>query len=121
MKIGMEPYNPSDLPQMLNGLRSCVKSYPLLEFKIQETGEHVIIGTGELYMDSVLHDLRQLYTDIEIKLSDPYVSFTETIIDTSSFKCFAETPNNKNRISMISEPLEHNIASDIENRKISLS
>ncbi|CAG9310997.1 unnamed protein product [Blepharisma stoltei] len=121
VKIAMEPYNPSDLPKMLQGLNFCSKSYPLLDFKVQETGEHVIAGTGELYLDSVLHDVRELYTDIEIKLSDPYVSFNETVIDSSSFKCFAETPNGKNRFSMIAEPLEAVIGSAIEKHKIHIN
>lgn len=28
-----------------------------------------------MYMDNIFKDLRQLYTDIEIKVSDPSVSF----------------------------------------------
>jgi translation elongation factor EF-G len=34
---------------------------------MEESGEHVVIGTGELYMDCALHDLRKLYADIEVK------------------------------------------------------
>jgi U5 small nuclear ribonucleoprotein component len=33
------------------------KSYPLLSTKVEESGEHVILGTGELYLDCVMHDL----------------------------------------------------------------
>ena len=118
VKIALEPLNPAELPKMLEGLRKCSKSYPLLETKVQETGEHVVFGTGELYLDNVLHDLRNLYTEIEIKLSDPYVALTETVIDTSSFKSFAQTPNGMNKISVIAEPLEAAIANDVEYRKI---
>ena len=31
----------------------------------------------------------------EIKVADPVVSFCETVVETSSIKCFAETPNKK--------------------------
>ena len=51
-------------------------------------------------------DLRELYADIEVKVADPVVSFCETVVETSSLKCFAETPNKKNKITMIAEPLE---------------
>ena len=78
---------------MLEGLRKVSKSYPLLVTKVEESGEHILIGTGELYMDCVLHDLRRMYSEIEIKVSDPSVSFCETIIDNSSIKCYADTPN----------------------------
>lgn len=40
------------------------KSYPLLATKVEESGERVIRGTGELYLDCVMHDLRKLYSDI---------------------------------------------------------
>lgn len=96
MKVACEPLNPSDLPKMLEGLRKINKSYPLTQTKVEESGEHIIIGTGELYMDTVFNELRTLFAEVEIKVSEPFVKFTETVIDTSSVKCFAETPNKKN-------------------------
>lgn len=95
---------------------------------MEESGEHVILGTGELYLDCVMHDLRKMYSEIDIKVSlpflhsnrlrfpkfsssctntnvlhsdfspqvaDPVVTFCETVVETSSLKCFAETPNKK--------------------------
>ena len=50
VKIAVEPVNPSELPKMLDGLRKVNKSYPLLSTKVEESGEHVILGTGELYL-----------------------------------------------------------------------
>jgi len=52
IKIAVEPVNPSELPKMLDGLRKVNKSYPLLNTKVEESGEHVILGTGELYLVS---------------------------------------------------------------------
>jgi U5 small nuclear ribonucleoprotein component len=114
MKIAVEPLNPSELPKMLEGLRKINKSYPLVTTKVEESGEHVILGTGELSLDCVMHDLRKLYAEIEIKVSDPVVPFRETVVETSSIKCFADTPNKKNRLTMISEPMEKGLAEDIE-------
>ena len=59
---------PSELPKMMDGLRKIVKSYPLLQMKVEESGEHVIFGTGELYLDSVMRDLREIYAEIEVKV-----------------------------------------------------
>ncbi|GAV09108.1 hypothetical protein RvY_18704-2 [Ramazzottius varieornatus] len=64
VKIACEPVNPSELPKMLDGLRKVNKSYPLLSTKVEESGEHVILGTGELYLDCVMHDLRKMYSEI---------------------------------------------------------
>jgi U5 small nuclear ribonucleoprotein component len=98
MKISVEPLNPSELPKMLEGLRKINKSYPLSKTKIEESGEHIILGTGEIYMDCILHDLRKLYSEIEIKVSDPVVCFSETVVETSSIKCYADSNNKKNRV-----------------------
>lgn len=114
VKVALEPLNPSELPKMLEGLRKISKTYPLSKTKVEESGEHIVIGTGELYMDSIFHDLRKQYAEIEIKVSEPFTSFCETVIDTSSVKCFAETPNKKNNIAMIAEPLDKGLAENID-------
>ncbi|XP_044152958.1 116 kDa U5 small nuclear ribonucleoprotein component [Bufo gargarizans] len=121
IKIAVEPVNPSELPKMLDGLRKVNKSYPSLTTKVEESGEHVILGTGELYLDCVMHDLRKMYSEIDIKVADPVVTFCETVVETSSLKCFAETPNKKNKITMIAEPLEKGLAEDIENEVVQIS
>ena len=95
LKVAIEPIAPSELPKMLSGLRSINKSYPLVSTKVEESGEHVLIGTGELYLDCVMHDLRKLFSEIEIKVSDPVVKFCETILETSALKCYADTPNKR--------------------------
>jgi U5 small nuclear ribonucleoprotein component len=50
---------------MLDGLRKVNKSYPLLNTKV----EHIILGTGELYLDCVMHDLRRMYSEIGLLLN----------------------------------------------------
>ncbi|KAH9929728.1 P-loop containing nucleoside triphosphate hydrolase protein [Fomitopsis serialis] len=114
------PIAPSELPKMLSGLRSINKSYPLVSTKVEESGEHVVIGTGELYLDCVMHDLRRLFSEIEIKVSDPVTKFCETVLETSALKCYADTPNKKNRITMIAEPLERGIAEDVETGRVNM-
>mmetsp|Transcript_13614 Transcript_13614/g.30033 ORF Transcript_13614/g.30033 Transcript_13614/m.30033 type:complete len:970 (+) Transcript_13614:155-3064(+) len=120
MKLAVEPMNPSELPKMVEALRKINKSYPLVTTKVEESGEHVILGTGELYMDCVMHDLRHLYSDIEVKVADPVVSFCETVVESSSLSCFAQTPNKQNRLTMLAEPLDSGLAADIEAGAITL-
>ncbi|KAF2460069.1 P-loop containing nucleoside triphosphate hydrolase protein [Lineolata rhizophorae] len=119
-KVAVEPINPSELPKMLDGLRKINKSYPLAITKVEESGEHVILGTGELYMDCVLHDLRRLYAEMELKVSDPVTRFCETVVETSALKCYALTPNKKNKLTMVAEPLDPGIAEDIEAGKVNI-
>ncbi|KAI8093304.1 P-loop containing nucleoside triphosphate hydrolase protein [Halteromyces radiatus] len=120
LKVAIEPMNPSELPKMLDGLRKINKSYPIVTTKVEESGEHIILGTGEMYLDCVLHDLRRMYAEVELKVADPVVRFCETVVETSALKCFAETPNKKNKLTFISEPLEKGLAEDIEMGKINL-
>ncbi|XP_021735556.1 110 kDa U5 small nuclear ribonucleoprotein component CLO-like [Chenopodium quinoa] len=120
VKTATEPLNPSELPKMVEGLRKISKSYPLAITKVEESGEHTILGTGELYLDSIMKDLRELYSEVEVKVADPVVSFCETVVESSSMKCFAETPNKKNKITMIAEPLERGLAEDIESGIVSI-
>ena len=119
-KVAVEPINPSELPKMLDGLRKINKSYPLITTKVEESGEHIVLGTGELYMDCVLHDLRRLYSEMELKVSDPVTRFCETVVETSAIMCYAITPNKKNKITMVAEPLDDGIAGDIESGKVNI-
>lgn len=121
VKLAVEPLNPAELPKMLEGLRQISKSYPLVQTKVEESGEHIILCTGELAADCILHDLRRMYAAIEIKVADPVVAFCETVIEQSSVQCFAETPNRKNKFTMISEPLDVGLDKDIESNRVSLS
>lgn len=121
IKVAIEPLQPSELPKMVDGLRKIDKAYPLAKTKVEESGEHVLSGTGEIYLDCILHDLRRLYGDLEIKVADPVVEFCETVVETSSLKCFAETPNKKNKLYMVAEPLEKGVGEDIEKGKVKIN
>jgi translation elongation factor EF-G len=48
-----------------------------------------------------------------VKVADPVVSFCETVVETSQLKCFAETPNKRNKLTMVAEPLDRGLAEDI--------
>ena len=44
-----------------------------------------------------------------MEVADPVVTFCETVVDTSSMKCFAETPNKRNKITMVSFSSMHSL------------
>lgn len=46
VKIAIEPLIPSELPKMVEAIRKVNKSYLLLKSKVEESGEHVLIGNG---------------------------------------------------------------------------
>lgn len=121
MKLAVEPLNPAELPKMVEGLRRISKSYPMSFTRVEESGEHVLFGSGELYLDCVMHDLRTVYSDIEVKVADPVVGFRETIVETSSVKCFSQSTNKRNKITFIAEPLDDGLAEKLEGGKVNLN
>ncbi|EAK88970.1 Snu114p GTpase, U5 snRNP-specific protein, 116 kDa [Cryptosporidium parvum Iowa II] len=123
IKLALEPHNPADLPKMLEGLKSISKAYTCSVTKVEENGEHVMFGTGELQMDCMMHDLRCLYGNLDVKVSDPMVHFCETVLEKSVVKCFGDSTNGLNRLYITSEPLDRGISDELENgiMKVSIS
>lgn len=111
VKVAIEPLNPSELPKMVHGLRELGKLYPMAQTKVEESGEHILMGTGELYMDCLLHDLRE---HLEVKVADPIVSFRETVVETSAIPCVSETANKRNKFTFMAEPLDEGLAEELE-------
>ena len=118
VKLSIEPRKPSELPIMVDALRKVTRCYPLVSTRKEESGEYVLMGTGELQLDCAMHDLRHVYSNIDIKVAVPVVRFTETVQEPSSLLCFAETPNRMNRLAMTAEPLERGLADAAESGQI---
>ncbi|KAH7639974.1 elongation factor tu gtp-binding domain-containing protein 1-like protein [Dermatophagoides farinae] len=77
-----EPKNPQDIVHLTQALRMLNQSDPCVDVKIQETGEHVIITTGEVHLERCIVDLVNfLGEEIEFNISDPIVPFRETIVE----------------------------------------
>ncbi|RKP12914.1 P-loop containing nucleoside triphosphate hydrolase protein [Piptocephalis cylindrospora] len=113
-KVAVEPVNPTELPKMLEGLRRVNRTYPMSVTRVEESGEHVLLGSGEMYLDCALHDLRRLYGQVEVRVSDPTVRFNETVVEMSGLRCWSETQNHRNKLTMVAEPLDRGIAEDLE-------
>ncbi|KAK0538540.1 Cytoplasmic GTPase/eEF2-like protein (ribosomal biogenesis) [Tilletia horrida] len=80
VRVALEPVNPSDMPKLVQGLKLLNQADPCAETYIQETGEHVLAGAGELHLERCLRDLRERFAKCEIQSSAPLVPFRETAI-----------------------------------------
>jgi len=118
VRVAVEPKNPSELPKLVEGLKRLAKSDPLCQISIEESGEHIVAGAGELHMEICLKDLAEEHACIELKVSDPVVSFRETVSAESSMTCLSKSPNKHNRLYMRAKPLEDGLSEDIENQKV---
>lgn len=53
------------------GLKRLSKSDPMVQCTIEETGEHIIAGAGELHLEICLKDLQVISTRA-VKLPEPF-------------------------------------------------
>ncbi|KAG9469527.1 hypothetical protein GDO78_020306 [Eleutherodactylus coqui] len=95
--VAVEAKNPADLPKLVEGLKCLAKSDPIVQCIIEESGEHIIAGAGELHLEICLKDLEEDHACIPIKKSDPVVSYRETESEESSQLCLSKSPNKHNR------------------------
>lgn len=110
MKVAVEPLHPTELPKLVTGLRRLVQCYPQIQARTEESGERVLLGIGELHLECALRDLREVYGDLEVKVSDPSTSFAESVLEASPFRCTAESLNGANRFDMTAEALPRDLA-----------
>ncbi|KAK6536501.1 Elongation factor-like GTPase 1, variant 2 [Arthrobotrys megalospora] len=80
VRVALEPKNPSQLQQMIKGLKLLEQADPCMEYLVQSNGEHVILTAGELHLERCLKDLRERFANIEIEASKPIVPYRETIL-----------------------------------------
>lgn len=118
VRVAVECKNPSELPKLVEGLKRLAKSDPMVQCLIEESGEHIIAGAGELHLEICLKDLEEDHAGIELKKSDPVVTYRETVTAESSITCLSKSPNKHNRLFMKAKPMEEDLAKDIDDGKV---
>lgn len=68
VRVAVEARNPSDLPKLVEGLKRLAKSDPMVQCIIEESGEHIVAGAGELHLEICLKDLEEDHACIPIKV-----------------------------------------------------
>merc|ERR1712212_272098 len=118
VRVAVEPKNPSDLPKLVEGLKRLSKSDPMVQCIIEESGEHIIAGAGELHLEICLKDLEEDHACVPLKKSDPVVSYRETVSETSNQICLSKSPNKHNRLFMTATPMPDGLAEDIDKGEV---
>uniref|UniRef100_A0A8C8M1E9 Elongation factor 2 n=1 Tax=Oncorhynchus tshawytscha TaxID=74940 RepID=A0A8C8M1E9_ONCTS len=119
VRVAVEAKNPADLPKLVEGLKRLAKSDPMVQCIIEESGEHIIAGAGELHLEICLKDLEEDHACIPLKKSDPVVSYRETVSEESDQMCLSKSPNKHNRLYMKARPFPDGLAEDIEKGDVS--
>jgi len=119
VRRSVEVKNAQDLPKLVEGLKRLSKSDPCVLTYISESGEHVVAGAGELHLEICLKDLEEDHAGVPLRISDPVVSYRETVTAKSSMTALSKSPNKHNRLYMIAEPLDEEVSKEIEAGRIS--
>nr|BAJ93702.1 predicted protein [Hordeum vulgare subsp. vulgare] len=115
VRVAVEPKNPADIPKLVEGLKRLSRSDPLVQCSIEESGEHIVAGAGELHLEICIKDLVEEYMGgAEIKVSEPVVSFRETVTAESSETALSKSPNKHNRLYVVAKPLQEAETKDME-------
>ena len=118
VRVAVEAIDAADLPRLVDGLKRLAKSDPLVQCSIEESGEHIIAGAGELHLEICLKDLQDDYMNgAKLKISEPVVSYRETISQPSSIQCLSKSPNKHNRVFATGAPLTEELSNDVEDGK----
>merc|ERR1712198_158209 len=118
VRVAVEPKNPSELPKLVEGLKRLAKSDPMVQCIIEESGEHIIAGAGELHLEICLKDLEEDHAQIPLKKSDPVVSYRESVSEESNQMCLSKSPNKHNRLFMKAINMPDGLAEDIDDGKV---
>src|SRR5947208_5715629 len=86
VKVAVDVKNANDLPKLVEGLKRLSKSDPCVQCYTSESGEHVIAGaSGNLFKD-----LEEDHAQVPIKVSDPIMSYRETVQTESSIAALSK-------------------------------
>jgi len=116
-RVGVEPKNPTDLPKLVKALKYLTKVDTLAKTYMDESGVHMVACAGELHADVCFKTLWE-YAQIDIKTSDPVLSYRETVTEESDIACLSKSPNKQNRIWMKALPLQEKLSIAIESEEI---
>jgi len=69
-------------------------------------------------LEICLKDLEEDHAGVPLRFSDPVVPYRETVSATSSMTALSKSPNKHNRLYVVAQPLDEELAKAIENGKI---
>merc|ERR1712141_487019 len=118
VRVAVECKNPAELPKLVEGLKRLSKSDPMVQITTEESGEHIIAGAGELHLEICLKDLEEDHACIPIKVSEPVVSYRETVSEESDRMCLSKSPNKHNRLFMKARPMPDGLPEDIDKGEV---
>ncbi|KAF8793749.1 Elongation factor-like GTPase 1 like protein [Argiope bruennichi] len=114
LRVALEPCHPKEMSSLVKGLRLLNQADPCVQVFVQETGEHVLVSSGEVHLQRCVEDLKERFAKIDINVSAPIVPFRETIIPPPKIDMVNEVIEEKNQQKKISK-VEGETLEEIDN------
>lgn len=106
VRCAVTTVEPQHLPKLQVGLKRLMKADPLVQVVTSASGESIVAGCGELHLEICLKDLREDFMKgVALKVSDPVVSYCETVTAPSTQEIVTKSPSGLNRIKIKAQPL----------------
>ncbi|KAG5470211.1 hypothetical protein LSCM4_02905 [Leishmania orientalis] len=119
LHVSMEVRDPAKANRVQDALGVLLRTSPGLDVHKEETGEYTISGFGELQLDTALHELRHgLCPSVPVGISQPFVTFAETVHDAEGLLAMTGTRNNS--IGFVSGALPRAFTQAIEYEQLRL-
>ncbi|GIY80668.1 elongation factor-like GTPase 1 [Caerostris darwini] len=116
VRVALEPSHPREMPLLVKGLRLLNQADPCVQVFVQETGEHVLVSSGEVHLQRCVDDLKESFAKIDINVSAPIVPFRETIIPPPKVDMVNEVIEEKSQqkkvLKVEDEALENDVGRD---------
>lgn len=106
VRVAIEPKHPSEMPQLLKGMKLLNQADPCVQVLVQETGEHVLVTAGEVHLQRCLDDLKERFAKIEISVSKPIIPFRETITRPPKVDMVNEEIGKQQKVAVIHQSKE---------------
>lgn len=106
VRVAVEPTHPSDMPQLVRGMKLLNQADPCVQILIQETGEHVLVTAGEVHLQRCLDDLKERFAKIDISVSEPIIPFRETITKPPKVDMVNEEIGRQQKVAVIHQTKE---------------
>jgi len=115
VSVAVSAKKKAETSRLVETLRHLAKTdMSLLLEHDDETGEHCLVGTGELHIESALHDLAEMLpSGLGFNAGEPAVRARETVGGQGEI-CLAKSGNKHNRIYARAVPLSEEVESLLE-------
>lgn len=114
VRVAVKPQDPKDLPKLTEGLRRLSKADRLAHCVVEEWGEHIIAGSGELHIDACVAALRDEHApNVSFDTLPPVVAYRETCLGATD-GVEADSVNRCNTIGIAVDSLPEKLSKAIE-------